>query len=85
MLRQFLKDSAIYGFSSLLTKGVGFLLLPLYTRTLSPEQYGAMDLLHVVRSVVAVTVALEIAQAMARFLPEAGSSAAKRELASTAL
>ena len=85
MLRRFLKDSAIYGLSSLLTRGIGLLLLPLYTRALSPTDYGRVDLLLVVRSLVAVTLSLEIGQALVRFLVEARDDERRRELASTAL
>src|SRR5688572_11448535 len=82
MLRRFLKDSAIYGVSSLLARGIGLLLLPLYTRALSPTDYGRVDLLLVVRSVVAVTLSLEIGQALVRFLVEAKDDAGRRELVS---
>lgn len=85
MLRRFLGDTAIYGVSNLLSRGIGLLLLPLYTRVLSPAEYGMVDMVQVVRSFVALTVALEIVQALVRFLPEAQSDAEKRELASTAV
>lgn len=85
MLRRALKDSAIYGLSGLLARGIGLLLLPLYTRALSPTEYGRVDLLLVVRSLVAVTLSLEIGQALVRFLVEARDDDGRRELASTAL
>ncbi|HWK89783.1 MAG TPA: oligosaccharide flippase family protein, partial [Longimicrobium sp.] len=85
MLRRFLKDSAIYGASNLLSRGIGLLLLPLYTRVLTPTEYGTVDLLQVLRSLVALTVALEISQGLVRFFAEAGDDGEKRVLASTAL
>ena len=39
-LREMLKDSAIYGSTSVLSQIVGVLLVPFYTRELSPEAYG---------------------------------------------
>ena len=38
-------DSATYGVSSLLSKLVNFLLLPLYTRFLTPSDYGILAML----------------------------------------
>lgn len=43
-----LSDSAVYGFSSLIGQVVGFLLLPLYTRFLSPADYGVLAMLAIV-------------------------------------
>lgn len=40
-----LKDSAIYGVGILLTRALGFLLIPLYTRYLSVPEYGVLSLL----------------------------------------
>lgn len=85
MLKQFARDTVIYGASNLLTRGIGLLLLPLYTRVLTPGEYGTVDYLQVVRGFLALTLALEIVQALVRFLPEARSEAEKRVLASTAL
>ena len=81
MLRQFARDTLIYGASSVLSRGIGLLLLPLYTRVLTPAEYGTVDYLQVVRSFLALTLALEIVQALVRFLPEAESDHDKRVLA----
>jgi len=37
------KDTAIYGFGQVLKKIIGFVLLPFYTRALSPAEYGVLD------------------------------------------
>ncbi|MGE0090009.1 MAG: flippase [Bacteroidales bacterium] len=37
------KDTAIYGFASVLKKIIGFVLLPFYTRALSTGEYGVLD------------------------------------------
>jgi O-antigen/teichoic acid export membrane protein len=42
--RKVLENSFLYTFSSLLVKAVGFLLLPIYTIFLSPEDYGITNL-----------------------------------------
>lgn len=69
MLRSFLKDSVIYAVPSVISKGISFLLIPLYTRVLSPQDFGSFDLLLVFASVINLTIALEISQGIGRFLP----------------
>lgn len=41
----FLKDAFFYGFGNIISRLVGFILLPLYTQFLSPTDYGIMTLL----------------------------------------
>lgn len=85
MLRRFLRDSAVYGLSTILVRGVSIFLVPVYTRILRPEDYGAVDIMMVFVAVVAVTVPLEISQALARLLPDGDTDDARSRLASTAL
>lgn len=85
MLRRFLRDGLVYGASSILARGVGLLLLPIYTRALSPAEYGVVDLLQVMRTFAALIVTLEITQGLVRFLPDAASDAERTTLVSTAL
>lgn len=44
MIRKFLQDFAIYGIGDVLLKASGFLTLPIYSRYLSTEGYGAWNL-----------------------------------------
>lgn len=85
MLRQFVRDSAIYGVSSLLSRGIALLLLPFYTRVLAPSDYGIIDILTVLTTLVNVTIALEISQGLARHFPEARRRSEQIAYASTAL
>jgi O-antigen/teichoic acid export membrane protein len=43
--RSFLKHAAIYGLAGLLVQAGGFVLLPLYTRYLTPADYGVLEVL----------------------------------------
>lgn len=85
MLRQFLKDSAVYGAASVLVRSVSLVLVPLYTHVLVPEDYGVADILTVFTAFVAVTVSLEIAQAVARFFPDTKDPSERQGYASTSL
>jgi O-antigen/teichoic acid export membrane protein len=67
MLRNYIKDSAIYAIPAFVSRGLSLLLVPLYTRVLSPADYGALDLLMVFANLVNLTVALEVSQGVARF------------------
>ena len=42
----FLRHALVYGAGEALVSAAGFLLLPLYVRALSPEEYGDLDYLN---------------------------------------
>lgn len=67
MFRSFLRDSAIYVLPTLASRGLAFFLIPIYTRVLDPADYGSLDLFTAFSSIVALTVALEVSQGVARF------------------
>jgi len=85
MLKAFFKDSLIYSIPTFFSRGLSFLLIPLYTRVLSPEDYGTLDLLLVFASFVNVTVALEVSQGVARFYRSESSAESKVAYASSGL
>ncbi len=85
MLRAAARDTAIYGASSLLVRGLALLLLPFYTRVLTTEQYGLVDLATVFSTLVLLTVALEISQGVARLFHDAEDRDGQVAYASTAL
>lgn len=85
MLRAFFRDSLLYSAAGLLSRGISVLLVPLYTRVLSPADYGALDMLMAFGALVNLTVALEVTQGVARYYPEASTPEEKGRIASTAL
>ena len=44
ILKRLLSGSLNYGFASVSAKVVGFLLIPVYTKYLTPEDYGIVEL-----------------------------------------
>lgn len=50
--RHFLTDAAIYGIGSALVQAVSIVLLPLYTRYLSPADFGVMEIIERVGNIV---------------------------------
>lgn len=85
MIRAFFKDSAIYGLSRILTQGISVIIVPVYTRILSPEEYGVIDIMLVITSLVNLIVVFEITQGFARYYADAESKAEQRKYASTTI
>jgi O-antigen/teichoic acid export membrane protein len=84
MIRKFLKDVGIYGMSATLSGAVSFFLIPVYVQTLSPEEYGIIDLIALATVMTGVILSLEIYQAVARFFPESDEKT-RAKYASTGL
>ena len=61
------RHSFVYGIGGVLVKGVGFLLLPLYTRYLSPQDYGVFEVLELSISVLAMFLNMGITAALLRY------------------
>ena len=62
-----LKHSSIYGMAPAISRLLGFLMIPLYTIYLSPEDFGIMDLLYTTTSLIEMVVGIGIATGVARF------------------
>ena len=63
-----LKNTGIIGLGMLCTKGVSFLLLPLYTSLLSTSDYGTVDFVFTLVSLIAYTLTLQFEQGVFRYL-----------------
>jgi O-antigen/teichoic acid export membrane protein len=61
------RHSAIYGIGGLVSRFVAVLLLPLYTRYLTPSDYGAVETLVALTAILATLLRLGIASAFFRF------------------
>lgn len=85
MLRRLLVDSAIYTTAGVVPGLAALALLPVYTRYLRPEDYGAVDLVTLGYTIVTVIATLEIHQGLARHLPAVLDATERRALSSTAL
>ncbi len=51
-LKQLLGETFIYGLSSVLGRFINFLLLPVYTRILSPHDYGVLNIVNTTYSII---------------------------------
>jgi O-antigen/teichoic acid export membrane protein len=66
-LRELLRHSAIYGLGSIVARALGVLLLPLYTRYLSPGDFGLIETLVALSAVLTALVAQAMKSAFFRF------------------
>jgi O-antigen/teichoic acid export membrane protein len=64
------RDGFVYAAGTLVTRGLGLLLLPLYARALEPANFGILDLIVAAGVLVNLVVPLETPQAVARFWHE---------------
>lgn len=66
--KNFLKDFFIYGFGDLSSKLIVFILLPLYSRTLSQADFGFLELILATQTFVTPIVLFQIVTSVYRFL-----------------
>jgi O-antigen/teichoic acid export membrane protein len=79
------KESVIYGVSNVLSRGLTYLLLPVYARILTVDDYGVIDLLTVLGAVVTVVMSFGMDDAEARYWYDTNDDADQRRTLSTAL
>ena len=79
------RDVLIYGASNVLGQLVGFLLLPLYTRFLSPAEYGVLAMLTIASAVLSGVGALGLPKGLLRFVIGNDDDADRATLVSTCM
>jgi O-antigen/teichoic acid export membrane protein len=66
-LKELVRHSAVYGLGSIVARVLGVLLLPLYTRYLTPRDYGLIETLVALSAVLTALVAQAMKSAFFRF------------------
>lgn len=84
MIKSFIKNSAIYTIATVLTRGIAIFLVPIYTRYLTPFEYGIIDYFMILASIINLTIALEISQAVVRYYQDAKGIEEKKSYVATA-
>ncbi len=67
MLKELTKSILTYGVASSIGKFIGLFLVPIYTRIFSPEQYGVVDLISTVVTLVSILGMVQLESAMSRY------------------
>ncbi|MFH2002677.1 MAG: oligosaccharide flippase family protein [Planctomycetota bacterium] len=79
------RHSAVYGVGNILSKLVGFFLIPIYTRCLTPQDYGVIELLDLTLSFIAMFVGMGLSSAVLRFYFETKDQEERNCIVSTAI
>jgi O-antigen/teichoic acid export membrane protein len=84
-IKNLVHHSFIYWIGVILAKVVGFLLIPVYTRYLTPADYGTIELLFLTADIAALAIGLQMTQGVFRFYHSYETKEEKNRLISTAL
>lgn len=84
-LRHTFKQAAIYGFSNILVKATGLILLPIYTSALSVEDYGILVVLEIITQFFVGVISFNLPASMLRFGSDEENPKAQSRIYFTAL
>ena len=84
-MRRLGQHTLIYGIGMVLSKAVSFLMLPVYTRFLTPADYGVMELIELTLEVTALLAGARLALGIFRYYHKAGTEQERNAVVSTAL
>ena len=73
-LRKFVTESFLYTLSTILTRAILFLVIPLYVAYLSPDDFGLANLFQMYVGFGSIVVLLGLDQSIIRFFPKASSA-----------
>lgn len=83
-IKQLGKHTMTYGLGNILSRIIGFLLIPLYTHYLTPSDYGVLQLVGLTAEVVGIILNLGIGEAIYRFYYNSRDAAHGNLVVSTA-
>ena len=78
-------NSSLYSIASVLTQGLQFFLVPLYTRVLTPADFGILSFTSTLYSFLSIVLGLSVGTAVGRLYFEAQTPESKRTLYGTLL
>lgn len=83
--RGFARDAMVYAAGIVLARLVSFLMLPIYTRYLSPADYGVLQVLQITIDVTAIALSAGLSSGVMRFYLKAETPEEREAVISTAL
>jgi len=84
-LRYMTRQTVTYGLAPILSRAMGFLLLPLYTRFLSPTDYGSLEIVMLMTAILNLLVGLELRSSLLRIYLAYEEEDDRNETVSTAI
>ncbi len=85
IIKNLAKHSAIYGVADMLSRALGFLMIPLYTHYLSTSDYGTLELLDLTSYIAGMFLGMGITQAVMRFYYKYDDPEMKQHVLSVAM
>lgn len=79
------RHTIIYGISSSLNRATGFLLIPVYTRFMQPEEYGLLSLCQVLIGLLAILYEIGMNSSLLRYYFDCDTSDEKKGLIGTSV
>jgi O-antigen/teichoic acid export membrane protein len=79
------RHSMVYGLSNVLDRVVGFVMLPVYTRFLTPADYGIMELIYMTTSIISLVIGFGLEAAVSRFYFDYENESDRKRVISTAV
>lgn len=78
------RKSGVYLIGQVLSKAIGFVMIPVYTHYITPTNYGVMEMIEVIASCLALMVAINVGESMARFYYAEKDQSERDKVVSTA-
>jgi len=85
MFKSLLKDTSLYASSNVVARGFSLITVPIFTRILSPSDYGALDILTYLALFIPLLFGLALDQAVSRFYIDSECDLRKKQIASTVI
>jgi O-antigen/teichoic acid export membrane protein len=79
------RHSFVYMVGQALSRAVGFFMIPIYTRLISPADYGVLELITICGGVLGLMMAFASSEALSRFFYTESESSRKNLVVSTAV
>lgn len=83
--RRIMSHASVYLLGDVLRYSVSLVMLPIYTRYLTPEDYGTVELLSMLIDFAAILFGARVGQSVFRFYTHANTPAEKKSIISSAL
>ncbi len=84
-LKKFFGHSVVYGIGNIISKLMGFLMIPIYTRYLNPEEYGLIELLDLNVYIISTVLIAGFAVAVGKYYFYYKKESDRKEVVSSAL
>jgi len=79
------KNSLVYMIGQALSRAVGFFMIPLYTRYIAPDNYGAMEMIEILSSILMITISIGVSDGMSRYYYSEKDIDKRNEVVSTVI